>query len=398
MRSILLLSSFTAALAAEPVVKLQYGSFRGAADGNLSTFLGIPFSAPAKRFSLPTAPTPFAGVRDALEYGPACPQQKLSGTGSPAVYNSTSEDCLTLNVFVPQHAHSKSKLPVLFWIYGGGFEFGYAADTDPRPTVERSILNGQPMIVVTPKYRVSAFGFLGGKELKDAGVGNLSLQDPTEIFAMEWVQKHISAFGGDPRQVVMGGVAAGAISAAMLLLDNKRFKQTDLYSGVFMVSGSPIPSPDIAAPAPQATYDTLVLANNCTSAADTLDCLRNVPLDAFLASVNDNIPDIFSYASLNLAFRPWTDGEVISREPLLSVVGKKYARVPFISGDADDEGTIFAFSTTNITTDAEFNGYIKSQFFFDFTSDEIAKVATLYPQDPAQGAPFDTGSANAISP
>ncbi|KAJ6543596.1 carotenoid ester lipase precursor [Mycena vulgaris] len=385
------------ALAGAPVISLQYGTFRGAADGNLSTFLGVPFAQPAlwfiprsTRFVLPKAPTLLHGVQNATAFGAACPQQALSPIpiSLPFLSNVTlggSEDCesrgLTLNVFKPSTATPHSKLPVLVWFYGGGFEFGKSADTEVRPLVERSIVAGEPVIVVTPNYRVSAFGFLGGKEAGDAGISNLGLRD--QIFALEWVQEHIAAFGGDPTRVVIGGISAGAISAGFLLLSNERFQPTELFRGAVMLSGSPISTGTIADG--QADYDGLVAANNCTGSADTLECLRRVPFDAFMASVN-HTADLLSFSSLRLVWEPRVDGDVVVQNPLVAVTKGLYAKIPIMTGDSDDEGTVFSLSNTNIT-------YLPSA-----TPAQLANISALYPDDPPQGSPFNTGTANEFAP
>ncbi|KAJ7201170.1 sterol esterase [Mycena pura] len=382
MLSFFLLASTLTGLqvaATSPIVALQYGVFQGKADGNLSTFLGIPFAAPAVRFTLPMAPTSLHGVQNATEFGPACPQQALTPTPpglSVPNRNYTSEDCLTLNVFTPRSAGPHSNLPVFVV---RGFEVGGSADQDVRPIVEHSIATGEPIIVVTPNYRVSAFGFLAGKEVADAGITNLGMRD--QIFALEWVQQHIATFGGDPERIVIGGVSAGAISVALLLLDNKRFEQSTLFRGAFMVCGSPITTPSVAQG--QSDYDGLVTANNCRGANDTLECLRRVPLDSFQAAVN-NTANIFSFQSLNLVWRPRVDGEVIVHNPLVSVSKGLFAKIPIISGDADDEGTLFSFSNSNITTNDEFMDYIHSNYLPHSTAEQIAEVSVLYPDDPAE--------------
>ncbi|KAJ7238856.1 carotenoid ester lipase precursor [Mycena haematopus] len=385
---------FFVVTANNPRVSLDYGTFQGAIDGNLTKFLGIPFARPTARFALAQAPLPLSGVQNATVFGPACPQQALSPT--PIVFNtnhsSISEACLTLDVYIPATAQPSSNLPVLFWIYGGGFEFGSSADTDVRPTVERSIFLGEPVIIVAPNYRISAFGFLAGKEVSDAGVTNLGLRD--QIFALEWTKKHISSFGGDPERVVVGGPSAGAISTSLLVLDNKQ-NSASLFRGAFMVSGSPWPAPTVADGQPY--YDELVAANNCTGAADTLDCLRRVPFDGFMATVNKTA-DLFSYRSLSLLWLPRVDGDVLVRNPPQSIAQGAFAKVPFLSGDCDDEGTLFAFSSTNVTTDSEFADYVQSIFLPGGTPAEVAQIAALYPQDPTLGSPFGTGSANTLTP
>ncbi|KAJ7121135.1 sterol esterase [Mycena epipterygia] len=406
-------SSTVAAKPTSPIVSLDYGTFQGIYDGNLTKFLGVPFSRPrcvlfyknfflpimihcSARFEPPQTPTPLDGLQDATAFGPACPQQAESPVTVPfpVTVNHTliSEACLTLDVFAPVVADPDSKLPVLVWLFGGGFEVGNSADTDFRGAVERSTLLGEPVIIVAPNYRVSAFGFLAGKEVNDAGITNLGLRD--QIFALEWVQKYIAAFGGDPERVVLGGISAGSISTALLLLSNKR-TSSSLFRGAFMVSGSPWPSPTVADG--QSYYDELVAANNCTEAPDTLDCLRHVPFDAFLATVNKT-PDFFSYRSLALVWRPHVDGDIILRNPINSVVQGAFAKIPILAGDVDDEGTLFAFSSINVTTDAEFVEYIQSNYLPGATPAQISRIAELYPQDPAQGSPFGTGRANQVTP
>ncbi|KAF7349076.1 Carboxylic ester hydrolase [Mycena venus] len=366
-----------------PTVALKYGVFQGTANGNLSTFLGVPFAQPAVRFELPRAPKLLHGIQNATVFGPACPQQALSiPAGFPPgiirMQPEVSEDCLQLNVFAPRSATPRSGLPVLVWFFGGGWVEGSSSDTDVGPLVERSIATGEPIIIVTPNYRLSAFGYLGGKEVIDAGISNLGSRD--QIFALEWVQEHISEFGGNPAEVVI----AGAVSTALLLLSNKRFEPTALFRGAFMMSGSPITAPSVADG--QADYDELVAANDCAKSQNTLDCLRHIPLDAFKATV-DNTTNFLSFSSLNITWRPRVDGDVIPEDPLISVSKGLYAKIPIMTGDADDEGTIFSLSNTNITTSDEFLGYIHSNYFPKSTPAQITEIAKLYPDDPTQ-APF----------
>ncbi|KAJ6489015.1 sterol esterase [Mycena sanguinolenta] len=379
-----------------PTVTLNYGVFQGAVDGNLSTFLGMAFAKPAVRFSLPEPPAFLHGVQNATAFSPACPQQALTlPSPIPPLMSEgqVSEDCLKLNVFAPKFAKAGSNLPVFVWIYGGGFEIGNSPDTEVRPVVERSIATGQPVIIVTPNYRLSAFGFLAGKEVGDAGISNLGLRD--QIFALDWVKEHIAAFGGDPERVVIGGPSAGAISTGLLLLSNKRFEPSDLFRGAFMLSGSPITTGSVTDGQPH--YDGLVAANNCTGSSDTLECLRMVPFDAFMATVNDTT-NLFSFSSLQNVWRPRVDGDVVIQDPLISVSKGLYAKVPIISGDSDDEGTEFSLSNDNITTNDQFLNYIHSNYLSNSTSAQIAELGALYPNDPTQGSPFDTGTANQFTP
>ncbi|KAJ7508277.1 carotenoid ester lipase precursor [Mycena galericulata] len=390
--------------AESPIVSLDYGKFLGVQDGNLTKFLGVPFAQPPARFERPKAPTPFQTLQNATTFGPTCPQRKLSPLPVPgANYTWISEDCLTLDVFTPA-PRVDAKLPVLVWLYGasfsfsllsqftGGFEAGWSGDTDMRPTVEHSIALGEPVIIVVPNYRLSAWGFLSGKEASAAGVTNIGLRD--QIFALEWVQQHISAFGGDPGRVIIGGLSAGAISTALLVVSNKQ-TTPDLFHGAFMVSGSPFAFHSQAVGQPY--YDELVTATNCTSANDTLACLRAVPYDEFLAAV-DTTPDIFSYQGFRFIWAPHVDGDVVVQNPAVSISQGAFAKIPILTGDSDDEGTIFAYTSTNVTTDAAFLDYVHDICLPGATSAQIAQVAALYPDDPTQGSPFGTGTANQLTP
>ncbi|KAJ7075011.1 carotenoid ester lipase precursor [Mycena belliarum] len=383
-------------LAKAPVVSLgsPYGSFRGFNAGNLTKFLGMPF-AHAERFEVPKAPRLLSGVLNATDFGPACPQQAT--TPNPAVvlqtYPVISEDCLTLDVFKPAMASSKSKLPVFVWFYGGGWQIGNSRDTDVSPLVERSIEVHEPIIIVVPNYRLNAFGFLGGREVNKAGVSNLGLRD--QISALAWVKRHISAFGGDSGRVVIGGQSAGAVSASMLLLHNKQ-DSSALFRGAFMQSGVQFKSPSTFAEE-QSTFNNLVVANHCDTSRDTLGCLRHVPFNSLMATI-DKTPDFLSYRSVALVWHPHVDGDVLMEDAMVSVSKRHYAKMPIMTGSCDDEGTLFALAQRNITNNVEFLQYIQSNYLPAVSLSVMEEVRALYPDNPSQGSPFNTGFSNQLTP
>ncbi|KAJ7719235.1 Alpha/Beta hydrolase protein [Mycena maculata] len=388
-----------AASDAGPIVSLPYGSFQGFNSGNLTKYLGVPFAQAyvSGRFELPSAPGLFDGVQNATEFGPTCPQQALSVLPVAIPFDanthlSISENCLSLNVFKPIASNASSKLPVFVWLFGGGFEVGDSNQVDVSPLAERSIERGEPVIIVTPNYRLSAFGFLAGEKVASAGVTNLALRD--QIFALQWVQQHIAAFGGDPDPVVLGGVSAGAISTALLLLSNKQNSNT-LFHGAFMATGSPFTTPSVTDG--QSDYDGLVAANNCTLSEGTLNCLRKVPLDAFWATVY-NTANFFSYRSVSFVWGPRVDGDVIVNNPLVSVSRGLYSKVPFLTGDCDDEGNIFSVAPYNVTTSQEFLDYVHTYLLPGASVDQLAQVGRIYPDDTTQGSPFGTGTADQLTP
>ncbi|KAF9057265.1 carotenoid ester lipase precursor [Panaeolus papilionaceus] len=308
------------------------------------------------------------------------------------------EDCLTINVVTPTIATPSSKLPVVLWIYGGGFERGTASFPlyDGGVIVERSILLGTPVIYASINYRLTGFGFLGGKEVKAAGIGNLGLQDQRQ--AMRWIQKYIGAFGGDPTKVTIWGESAGSISVALHLVANSGNPE-GLFRGAFMQSGATLPFGAIDSPGAQAQYDDLVSRTGCKGSSDTLSCLRSLPFDVLKAGV-DQSPGIFDFQSLNLAWPPRADGVFITDSPQKLVQNGVIANVPFVIGDCDDEGTLFSFSTLNVTTEAQFQTYIQKTLLpgMQLSSAEISQIAKLYPSDLTQGSPYDTGVTDALTP
>ncbi|KAJ6554988.1 Alpha/Beta hydrolase protein [Mycena vulgaris] len=396
---------------AAPVVTLDAGTFTGiAGSANTHSFLGIPFAKPPVgdlRFRLPVPIPAYTGTHAAIAMGLACPQQEIDLpilTGLPAevvdeVVNSIfglvfpdSEDCLTINVVKPATATATSKLPVVAWIFGGGFELGSPSMYDGKTIVERSIAMGKPVVYVSMNYRVSGFGFLASKEVRAAGVGNLGLQDQRQ--ALRWVQKYITTFGGDPTKVTIWGESAGAISVSLHMLANGGNTE-GLFRAGFMQSGSPIPVGPVENG--QKFYDAIVKQTGCSGATDTLACLRTVPY-ASIKSAIDASPGIFSYQSLILSWLPREDGVFLTDNPQRLVQQGKVAPVPFVTGDCDDEGTLFSLSTLNITTDAEFINYIHTYWLPQATAAQGVTLNTMYPSDLLDGSPFGTGLLNGITP
>ncbi|KAJ7448790.1 carotenoid ester lipase precursor [Mycena latifolia] len=397
--------------AAPPAIVLDNGTFIGASTTpDTASFLNIPFAQPPVgdlRFRLPAPVLPYNGTRTVTAMGPACPQQTavvpiLSGVVQKVVgelfedwYSSkypSAEDCLTINIIKPANATAASKLPVVLWLFAGGFEFGTPARYDGVPIVQRSIAMGQPIIYASINYRVSAFGFLGGKEVRAAGVGNLGLHDQRE--ALRWMQKYISAFGGDPAKVTIWGESAGAISVGLQMLANGGDTE-GLFRAGYMQSGSPVPVGPIENG--QKYYDTLVSQTGCANASDTLACLRTVPY-ATLKAAQDASPFFLSYQSLVLAWVPREDGVFLTDNPQRLVQQGKVAAVPFVTGDCDDEGTIFSLSTLNVTSDAEFSEYLRSVWAPTAGASRVAALAAAYPGGLSDGSPFGTGILNALSP
>ncbi|OJT02238.1 Lipase 1 [Trametes pubescens] len=394
-----------------PSVVLGNATVIGFTNGTITQFLGIPYAQPPVgdlRLRLPQPISPYEGVINATSFGNQCIQQDFVLPPFPADVPAPaqeyleafisirdvpqSEDCLNLNVITPANATSESQLPVVVWIYGGGFQLGSNAVQPGDVIVARSLEIGHPVVYVAMNYRLSAFGFLGGKEVKEAGIGNLGLQDQREAF--RWIQKYISAFGGDPSKVTIWGESAGAISVSLHMLTNGGDTQ-GLFRAGFMESGSPGTYGDILET--QGTYDQIVSDAGCGSADDTLQCLREVPADVLHAAM-DKSPSFVDFVQVNTPWNIRSDGVFLTEPPQQLLLSGHVANIPIVVGNDEDEGSAFAFPSLNVTTDDQFFDYLSSNFYPAARPDELAPLLDLYPADPAAGSPFGTGDAFAYSP
>ncbi|WP_304234442.1 carboxylesterase/lipase family protein [Jiulongibacter sediminis] len=199
------------------LVAIADGKIRGIADGESVVFKGIPFAAPpVGEFRWrPSQPVQkWEGELDATKPCKDCAQAGW-GPNAPKMNPNSSEDCLFLNVWKPASATSASKLPVMVWIYGGGFTGGSASS----PQNYGHSLNKNGVLLVNINYRLGRMGFFAhpalSEEHPDEYKGNYAFMD--QIAALQWVQKNIEAFGGDPDNVTIFGFSAGGVSVHSLL-------------------------------------------------------------------------------------------------------------------------------------------------------------------------------------
>ncbi|KAF2014785.1 alpha/beta-hydrolase [Aaosphaeria arxii CBS 175.79] len=380
----------------------------GKSASSVETFNGIPFAQQPVgnlRLKPPQPLTAGLGKVDAKGTPKACPQFFFSvdetqfptnvlGTilNTPLFQTVTSagEDCLTINVQRPAGTTKDSKLPVLFWIFGGGFELGSTQMYDGTSLVQESVNQGKPIIFVAVNYRVGGFGFMPGKEILADGSANLGLLD--QRLGLEWTADNIAAFGGDPEKVTIWGESAGAISVfdQMALYDgDNTYKGKPLFRAGIMNSGSVVPADPVDCPKGQVVYDTVVKNAGCSGASDTLQCLREVPYTKFLNAAN-SVPGLLSYSTISLSYLPRPDGKALTDSPDALVLANKYAKVPFIIGNQEDEGTLFALFTSNLTTTAQVSNYLSSVFFPTTDKSLIDQLVASYQTITEDGSPFRT--------
>jgi para-nitrobenzyl esterase len=199
--------------ASGPLVQTSSGTLRGVIADNVSSFKGIPYAAPPTgeyRWRPPQPVTPWKEVRDATKDCANCPQRAWPGSTT-----IQSEDCLFLNVWTPSTATTKSKLPVMVWIHGGGFTGGSGSG----PGSAGDAFAKQGVILITINYRLGRLGHFAfpalSKEHPEEYKGSYAYMD--QIAALKWIKKNITAFGGDPDNVIIFGFSAGGVSVHSLL-------------------------------------------------------------------------------------------------------------------------------------------------------------------------------------
>ena len=212
----------------------EHGDVEGVTEAGLAVFRNIPYAAPpfgARRFRPPQPPAQWHGVRDASLSGPKAPQPVVDGAAAfdEAYFSvpATGEDCLTLEIWTPEPG--ANSLPVMVWIHGGGYVIG----TGAAPGYTGRAFARDGVVHVSINYRLGVDGFIWLGEDTD----NLGLRD--QVAALEWVQRNIGAFGGDPSNVTVYGQSGGGVSVMNLLaMPSAR----GLFVRAIAQSGSPIGS------------------------------------------------------------------------------------------------------------------------------------------------------------
>jgi para-nitrobenzyl esterase len=213
--------------------KVTGGTVAGTVVGSVSEFKGIPFAATPTgdlRWKAPQPVKPWSGVRQTVAFGPACIQDPaMANRMAPGVM--LSEDCLFLDIWTPA-TKSGEKLPVIAWIYGGGFTGGMTS----APLYDGANFARKGVVLVSISYRVGVLGFLATPDLSREsghGSGNYGLLD--QVAGLHWIQKNIASFGGDPSKVTILGHSAGGFSVSMLAASPLA---KGLFRGVISESGA----------------------------------------------------------------------------------------------------------------------------------------------------------------
>lgn len=336
-------------------------------EAGVRVYRGIPFAAPPVgdlRWRPPQPAEPWDGVRACEAYGPACPQ-----LNTLAIYGlelpETSEDCLYLNVWTAAEG-PEDKLPVMFWIHGGGNSAGWGH----QPSYDGTAFTKKGIVLVTINYRLGPYGFFSHPLLSEESghdaSGNYGILD--QIAALEWVRDNIAAFGGDPGMVTIFGESAGGMDVVALSVSPL---SKGLYHRAIIESGSMIwfmnhlrdstPLSESAESRGEAYAKALLGEGTVDLAA-----LRKVPAEDLLAKVSE-----FSGG-------PVVDGWVIPDYPAIIYRQGLQHDVPLLGGTNADEGTIFSLRAT-YTTKEERLETMRERF-----GEDADEILALYPAETAE--------------
>lgn len=311
------------------------GIVRGSKGRRVSRWRSIPFAAPPVgelRFRAPQPVQPWSGVHDATRFGFAAMQHRRGAQIGPRQQQPTGEDCLTLNITAPAEP-SATPRPVMVFIHGGGYFIGTSALG--LYSGSRLALLGD-VIVVSMNYRLGAFGYVDFSEFSTPAQkfdGNLGLRD--QVAALEWVQRNIAAFGGDPGNVTIFGESAGAHAVLALMA-------TPAAAGLFHRGISQSPPADWGA----SQADAKVFARRCVDklgagSGDAAQALISASANNIRRAVDQSISEVLRDQPGLFPVAPQVDGDYLPLPIVEAFTSGNAHRVPLIIGTNRDEGTLF---------------------------------------------------------
>lgn len=334
------LAAKMASAAGVPVVTIDTGEIAGTRAGNVDSYKGIPFAKPPVgdlRWRPPQVVTPWKGIRSATALEHDCMQLPAPSEAAPAGTTTPSEDCLYLNVWTPADSRG-ARLPVMVWIYGGGFLNGGASPAvyDGTAFAKRGV------VMVTFNYRLGRFGFFAHPaitaEQPNGPLGNYGYMD--QIAALKWVQRNIAAFGGDRARVTIFGESAGGSSVLTLMTSPMA---RGLFAQAIVESGGgrdgrfarPVLQRDEQQGDPP-SGETVGLAfaksKGITGTdAKALAALRALPADAVVDDLNI-ITRRTPHSTASTYPGPMRDGRIVVESAETAYEAGRQARVPLVIG------------------------------------------------------------------
>ncbi|KAI1383645.1 putative carboxylesterase [Hypoxylon trugodes] len=380
-----ILAAATTVIATNPSVNLGYATYEGYYNDTfgLNIWKSVRYAAPPVgklRWQAPQPPV-WDNNRStpAVDQPPLCPQ--TGAFGVPAAYGFNSgpgdEDCLYLNVYAAPNA---TNLPVLLWIHGGGHSV-FGATYDPSAWINT---NKNEFIAVEIQYRLGAFGYLASDEVKTNGQLNAGLLD--QRFALEWVQEHISKFGGDPSRITVGGESSGAGSILHHALAYGG-KESNLFNNIIAASPYLPPVYRYNDTVPTERYNKFVELAGCSSKfsnhSSTFECL--VAADsAVLQNASGIVSTTLGYFG-SFAFLPVLDDDYIQELPSIQTSSGKINGKRVLVGNNANDGVPLV--NPDVNTRPKYDSFISNTFPL-FTTDDVTTLNKVYQID---SLPSDDG-------
>ncbi len=315
----------------ETIIETSYGKVRGAVSREVGVFRGIHYGATTagkNRFMPPVKPTPWTGVRAALEFGPTAPQTLGNGR---VPFGPESEDCLVLNVTTPGLSGGP-KRPVMVWLHGGGFGAGAGSISTFDGT---NLARGGDVVVVTINHRLNVFGFTylgeqaGAEYAPSGGVGLLDI-----VAALEWVRDNIAQFGGDPARVTIFGQSGGGRKVSTLM---SMPSAQGLYSRAIIQSGAVLRLPARE----DAIRQTQLLLAQLGLKQEQARELQSIPVARLLAANAEVLKKIEPRIPGSTTNSPMVDGKTIPTNPWDPAAPAMSAKIPLLIGWTRTEETEF---------------------------------------------------------
>lgn len=331
LTSCLLLTGYAASAQQRKPVSVAQGSLTGTVDGGVLSFKGVPFAAPPtgeRRWQPPQPAESWTGVRRANRYGAACPQPERRDGGGVGRLPMQSEDCLTLNIWVPAKEASGTALPVMVWIHGGAHRLGSGV----ARIYDGSELARQGVVLVTINYRLGLLGYFAHPAITaatkaDEPLGNYGIMD--QIAALEWVQDNIGAFGGDPKNVTVFGESAGAADT-LYLLSLSRAK--GLFAKAIVESGGGLQQP----------LDLAAQEQKGVEYAAAIGLGSDASLEALRAKTPDDWIRAQGGLEGGLGFGPFVDGRLVKEAPWIAFRDDRALDVPLMIGANSNEASVLS--------------------------------------------------------
>jgi para-nitrobenzyl esterase len=341
------------AAASDELVRVESGMLAGISgpDSAVRVFKGVPYAAPPVgnlRWRAPQRPLPWSGVRRADHFSASCMQgpPRTFGPYTPEYLipaEPISEDCLCLNVWTASQS-AQERRPVLVWIHGGGFGSGSAS----VPIYDGEALAKKGVVFVGINYRLGPFGYLAHPDLtKESGhnsSGNYGILDM--IAALQWVQRNIPAFGGDPKRVTIAGQSAGSFAVSYLAASPLA---RGLFHRIIAESGSAL-GVNAVSPPKLATAEQVGLEYAKSKGAASIQELRAKTAAELVDS---------GQPGQSLGFRPVIDGYVLPMDVYMIFAQGKQNDVPILVGWNADEGSLS--SGASITAET-FRDQVRKKF------------------------------------